>query len=1310
MKKLLLSLGFIFPAIFLFAQDVYFTADIDEGCANLTVNFTNETHLLIDTTNMFFIWSFGDGTGPEIGYHMQHIFVSPGNYTVYVYADSLGKYIGEFSMEINVAGISGVFYPMDSAVFCNNERINFYIPEPYNSISWDFDDGTDPAYWNYAEHIYAEPGFYDVKLIVDHNCGLDTITQTIEISTNATPSPHINVSQSYVCPNDEITFSSDINGIDFLWDFGDGSTSDLSEANHSFSSVGTYKVKLDVTNICGNTGTDSVEIVVTTGLEAYADFNWWGDGCPNSPINLNAWSSGIYKWDFGNGQTGTNKEETVVYSSPGTYTVRLIVENGCGDIDTTQQDIIIGYNPENKPWAEIGMYDNNYNDIDTLLTCPGSEVVFRNNSGGSSSSGVGYTWYYGVNDSLVTSDEEVVFTFDALGKSEVLLVARNTCGGVDTARKWIFVTDTLTPIADLQILPPIICPGEYVYFYDEERNDNHLYSIWFGDGFYVENVGPENDSIVPVTARHQYFNLGAYEYTFSVSNTCGNSHTIVDTIYVTDTLSSGFFMAFSETDSDPNGRACPEDIIEFYGIGGTSVIWDFGNEVYDSNIIGRHSYPAPGDYTALAIFTTGCGTTDTVEVMAYVGTNNSPESYFDYSYNGFTLCPGEVVDFVYYGWSEDKNLTFLWTFGDGNTSTESNPTHIYDTSGNFKVELSVTNGCGTSTNYQYITVGGIFIDDSGLTLTDPDCGTANGSISGIATVGNSLSSATWYNANEEEIGSSLDISSLSAGEYKIKVESALGCEAWSEPYVLNNQNAPDAPLATTPAPYCEGDVISALVATAQSGGTLNWYSDPILTNSVGTGTSYTPSTNTTASYYVTETTGNCESPATVVAVVFNMTYNVKDTLTLCEGDSYFVDGAFQTEPGTYVDILVSGVGCDSVVSTTLYFKPVSRHEESVEICQGDKYWVEGEWQSEPGLYFDTLLAANGCDSIIETTLSLRPIYNMHYGANICTGDSIYLEGVWQKTSGVYTDLYVSQHGCDSLVEITLNVGSLYISSEYLTICSGDSVEFDGEWRKVSGTYNDTIVSGTSCDSINQLVLTVGDLFETPMSKTICQGDSAKLEGAWQTVSGVYHDTLQSFHGCDSVIVTTLTVLPKYNIKVTETICDGDSLMINGEWRKEAGVFTEYLNSQHLCDSIVETTLTLLSYTDYGTKNKSICQGDSILLGSVWRHTAGTYADTVSSPSCDSVFSVVLTVNACTNYTINQNYEPLSIYPNPSDGIVTIKLDNVTNDELTIYNSSGMLVYKTRINNNEHKIDLNEMPQGIYVVHYRNTMHKLILQE
>ncbi len=101
-----------------------------------------------------------------------------------------------------------------------------------------------------------------------------------------------------------------------------------------------------------------------------------------------------------------------------------------------------------------------------------------------------------------------------------------------------------------------------------------------------------------------------------------------------------------------------------------------------------------------------------------------------------------------------------------------------------------------------------------------------------------------------------------------------------------------------------------------------------------------------------------------------------DTVAICQNDSVFIGGAFQTTGGTYVDTLFNAnyMGCDSILRTTVIINPLPLYNANLGICFGDSALLGGSYQTTPGVYIDTLFNASylGCDSIIHTTLSVKP--------------------------------------------------------------------------------------------------------------------------------------------------------------------------------------------------------------------------------------------------------------------------------------------------------------------------------------------------
>ena len=142
------------------------------------------------------------------------------------------------------------------------------------------------------------------------------------------------------------------------------------------------------------------------------------------------------------------------------------------------------------------------------------------------------------------------------------------------------------------------------------------------------------------------------------------------------------------------------------------------------------------------------------------------------------------------------------------------------------------------------------------------------------------------------------------------------------------------------------------------------------------------------------------------------------------------------------------------------------------ICEGDSVFAEGNWQTVSGTYYDNYPTNYGCDTTVITQLNVRQNYSLNNIVSICTYDSIYLAGAWQTTAGFYIDNFQTSFGCDSIVETNLIVNPVFASTDTINIFQGDSVFAGGAWQTVAGVYTDNFLSQNGCDSIVTTVLNV----------------------------------------------------------------------------------------------------------------------------------------------------------------------------------------------------------------------------------------------
>ncbi len=148
-----------------------------------------------------------------------------------------------------------------------------------------------------------------------------------------------------------------------------------------------------------------------------------------------------------------------------------------------------------------------------------------------------------------------------------------------------------------------------------------------------------------------------------------------------------------------------------------------------------------------------------------------------------------------------------------------------------------------------------------------------------------------------------------------------------------------------------------------------------------------------------------------------------DTLNIeiCPGDSVFVENNYQYNPGTYYDTIPFGYNCDSVIISNIVFAQPIITNESISICSGDSIFLQGEFESNPGIYYDTISPLLGCDTIIISNLTVLPIIQTTDSVFICQGDSTLLQGEFQLNSGIYFDTLIANSGCDSIISSYLEV-------------------------------------------------------------------------------------------------------------------------------------------------------------------------------------------------------------------------------------------------------------------------------------------------
>ena len=475
--------------------------------------------------------------------------------------------------------------------------------------------------------------------------------------------------------------------------------------------------------------------------------------------------------------------------------------------------------------------------------------------------------------------------------------------------------------------------------------------------------------------------------------------------------------------------------------------------------------------------------------------------------------------------------------------------------------------------------------------------------------------------------------------------SVLGCDSTVTSIIVVN---PTFNITNEPV-VCEGETYSEGTANYTSSGT---YTDPYLTvngcdsiintiltvvnvlyttndislcagESYSEGTSIYDETGTYTDLYTSQL--GCDSLVTTVLVI-NESLISPNFIVLCAGEVYDEGFSSYDISGTYEDLYSSVIGCDSLVITELLILDTDISSNDVEICAGSTYSEGTSVYSAAGTYEDIYQDQDGCDSLVLTNLTILPEIEQTNNVEICLG-SIFTEGTaTYETAGTYTESYQTDQGCDSLVITILEISELATSTVLATICEGQAHNEGVDIYTESGIYSATYSGINGCDSLVITNLTVLPTEYYTNAITICEGETYSEGTSNYSSEGTYSNTYQTILGCDSIVTTELTVVEISTSTNTVSICEGETYYENTAEYSATGIYTELYSSAQGCDSVIITNLTVHPL-ESSTSVVSICSGETHIEGSSAYTSTGIYTDVYTSANgCDSTVTTLLTVN------------------------------------------------------------------------------------
>ena len=197
----------------------------------------------------------------------------------------------------------------------------------------------------------------------------------------------------------------------------------------------------------------------------------------------------------------------------------------------------------------------------------------------------------------------------------------------------------------------------------------------------------------------------------------------------------------------------------------------------------------------------------------------------------------------------------------------------------------------------------------------------------------------------------------------------------------------------------------------------------------------------------------------------------------------------------------------------------------------------------------------------------------------------------------------------------------------VTICEGDTFTLpDGSEVAITGDYEIALTSIFGCDSIIITHLTVDPSSEIQLMESICFGETFQFGDNTYSESGQYVIVLETVEGCDSTIHLDLLVMDNVQTDLSASICRGEVVEVGNMPFSESGQYVIVLETAEGCDSTIHLDLLVMDnvQTDLSA---SICPGEVVEVGNMPFSESGQYVIVLeTAEGCDSTIHLDLLVS------------------------------------------------------------------------------------
>ena len=684
------------------AAKVQFSLSDSTSCiVPFKVNFKNNSSNVNSC-----IWDFGDGS-KDTTLNPSHIYSSGNLISVTLTVKDNNGCSGTVAKQ-NIIKITKPIVQVNTSV--NNGCVPLNVAFTDNTISnvptvkwkWYFGDGATSNLQN-PTHIFNDTGAFNVSLVIKDSSGCgDSVTFKKLIKTGVSPTINFMTNDTSGCLQYKVDFTNNTQFADqFLWNFGDGTTSITLAPSHTYANqIGYVDVKLIASqNGCKDSLTKYKYINLLPPIPGFKILTPTSCTIPLNAVFLNTskFATSI-TWDFMDGSPVISSMGDTVkhtFTTRGIHPINLTAMNSTSGCKSSQkQSVIIS---DVKPGfkqdvASVCMY-NSINFTDTSYANTGIKA---------------WSWNFGDGTKSTATKTTISHKYNKSGQFQVSLIVTDQINCKDTISKNSvkvnqlpsprFIADKTDGCAPLTVVftdGSFIAPPSVIKKWLWSFGDNSTATI-------------ENPS-------HLYKLNGKYNVSLKVTDSLGCDSTLTKTYYIKPTMPVANFTLnklFNLSDT----LTCFPDSAHFLNssIGvGLNNVWNFGDGSQISNLMNPvHNFVED----STKIFKVSLTVTDVNNCVSSKARNitiSRPIARF----NGdprYIDCPYPIKYFKFTDNSTKDATIWSWNFGDtvsgsNDFSSINNPQHSYRNPGYYDVSLAVRNkfGCYDSImKRQYIFVDG----------------------------------------------------------------------------------------------------------------------------------------------------------------------------------------------------------------------------------------------------------------------------------------------------------------------------------------------------------------------------------------------------------------------------------------------------------------------------------------------------------------------------------------------------------------------------------------------------------------------------